>query len=745
MGLTVKRTFHLALLALSLLGNAGCVKGPYPALLKQSDYRLSGSFIAGGVPPDTDWPRGEQPQFCVGSWSADERNPGTFVSSSFIAPANLIVFLSGYPSRRGNRLYLEDAGGSAQLALAVRNDPGQTWQRYVWEVPKNWRGHTIRLVADHDGTELQGWFGLTPPSGISGTARIEMSLSRVPVFLAIILLEGLGFLVPGLALAWLLESKYVFNKVQFVCLSLISSGAIGYLMFWVYLLSAQAGRMTSIIILLVSLATVVYAVKTRSRLSHFPQVAALALLMLLITTFYTALGFLYERSEDPPTQAELRFVHPLPIDNAIPYYFADKLYHGDPVRPFLLSGWKSSDRPPLQTGIALIEFPMWSFKTRGLEYQILGTFLQSMWVVPVWGLLTSFLPDRRATIAVLGFCVFSGFFLIHTFYIWPKFLAASYFLLALLVLGYGRGESGASSTWDAGIAGAAIGLALLSHGGVIFSLIALGIVLLVTRELPHWRSLASGVLLLSLFLLPWVIYQKFYDPPGDRLLKWHLAGVTELDSRPFRQLLVDAYSKPPISVILENKLQNIKTLFGPSPWRILRSGVNRASWTSLVGWYKGGSFFYFFQTLGVLNLGFFAFLGTRIFRTRPGLQELFRSIQRLLLLPAISLIVWCLLMYLPGSTLIHQGSLADVMLFFVTLGASLAVFWPHFTYVLLALQIFVLFPVFALTDMFAGPPSNSVWANGPDLGMLCLSLLSLLGIITFSGKIAVSVSCGGSA
>jgi len=363
-----------------------------------------------------------------------------------------------------------------------------------------------------------------------------------------------------------------------------------------------------------------------------------------------------------------------------------------------------------------------------------------MWVVPIWGLVNSLLVDRRAGIVVFAFCLFSGFFLVHTFYVWPKLLAASYFLLALWALGYSQGRISIATPMNAGIAGAAIGLALLSHGGVVFSVIALGIILLAKGKFPPLPSVFSCILMLSLFLLPWTIYQKFYDPPGDRLLKWHLAGVRELDSRPFSQLLREAYTKPGTPVIIQNKIQNVRTLLGPSPWGILRSGLNRASWAKFVSWYKAGIFFHFFQTLGLLNLGFLAFLWVRISPTRGGFQRLVPPIQSLLLLPFLSVGVWCLLMYLPGSTLIHQGSLADVMLLFIALGVSLAVFWRRLTYVLLGLQVLVLFPLLAVTDLFMGSTANSIWANGPDVGMGCLTIVSLLALLIVGWKLGLSAS-----
>jgi len=457
--------------------------------------------------------------------------------------------------------------------------------------------------------------------------------------------------------------------------------------------------------------------------------------MILTTIFYTGLGFLYERSENPLTQAQLRFVHPLPIDNVIPYLFADKLYHSDPVRPFLLADWKSSDRPPLQTGISLLQFPMWPYKTRALNYQILGTLLQSLSIVSIWDLMNSLATGRRIIIIVLAFCIFSGFFLLYSFYVWPKLLAASYFLFALSVLGFAGGNCRCASPLNTGIAGAAIGLALMSHGGVIFTLIALGIVVLTTRSVPRWRSLLPGILMLALFLLPWTLYQKFYDPPGDRLLKWHLAGVTEYNERSFPQLLSEAYTKPGARVIIHNKIQNVKTLLGPSPRNILGTGRNSLPWRSRVAWYKEAALFYFFQTLGVLNLGVLVLLFGRFTRIRREHEQLFYAIQRLVSLTLVSLMVWCLLLYTPGSTVIHQGSLADVVVLFVAFALSFAVLIPRLTYILLGLQVFVLFPLFAVTSPTAGSQYSILGVSRPDPGMVLLSAVGLAGLVAFGWKI----------
>lgn len=571
---------------------------------------------------------------------------------------------------------------------------------------------------------------------------VDGSSSQVLLLVWRILFEGAVFLAPGIAFAWLIGSRYRLDVVRFVSLVFIAGGAAGYLAFWAYLLGRTTGKTVGSVILATSLATAAYAaLRRRLKKELLRGLITCAVLMAVLTTLYSALGFLYKRSENPGTQAALRFVHPLPPDNILPYLFADDLYYSKPFKPFLFIDWSSSDRPPLQSAIVLLQRPLWNARESGLDYQILSTFLQSMWIAAVWLLLQGLPLDRRTTVCVYAFCIFSAFFLLNSFYTWPKLLAASFFTIALVVLRFPEGRTRHCDSVDAALGGAAIGLAWLSHGGIAFSVIALAIVLLAKGYLPPMRSSASGIAALLLLLLPWSAYQKFYDPPGDRLLKWHLAGVIDRDSRSFGQAFIDAYTQPPLSQLVTNKIANVRTLIGPGPWNDLRearkSGASQSK--RLLQWYKTGTFFFFFQTIGVLNLGFIVFLFARLFSPKLRHSALIIAMQRLFVLAFVSLAVWCLLIYIPGSNVIHAGSYGTVLLLFIALSVSLASIARRLTYVLLGFQAVFLFPLFALTDAFMKSRSGMGFAGGADPGMACLaafSLLILVILVLFGGVAA---------
>ena len=548
-----------------------------------------------------------------------------------------------------------------------------------------------------------------------------------------IFLEAGIFLIPGLAIAWWLQSYLRFDTVRFVSSVLVTSGIISYVAFWPYLLGPSIGRRAALGVLLLSLLGLLYAAYRRPIEQRFLRGTLIcAALMIVVTTFYSAIGFLYERSPDPGIQAEERFAWPMPADNILPNMLAEDLYHGKAFRPFLFIDWKSSDRPPLQTAAVLLQRPLWLAKQSAFDYQILATLLQSMWAPALWLMLQALAVSRKTAIVVFSFCVFSGFFILHTFFVWPKLLAAAYFIIAVVILRFPEGRTKQCDQVDTVIAGAAIALAMLSHGGIAFSVIALALVLLAGRRLPALRPCSLGFVALLVLLLPWSAYQKWYDPPGDRLLKWHLAGVIDRDNRTFKQAFVDAYTKPPLAQIVANKVANARTLLGPGPWDDLRHARAEGASQSkrLLHWYKVGTFFFMFQMLGVLNIGFVTFLWARVFSSKLKHSPQIQSLQRLFALAISSLVVWCLLIYIPGSTVIHAGSYGTVILLFAALSVSMVSVVARLTYLLLAIQAIFLFPLFAITDAFLKSRPGTVFAQAADPGMSFLAALGLILLAT---------------
>ena len=73
---------------------------------------------------------------------------------------------------------------------------------------------------------------------------------------------------------------------------------------------------------------------------------------------------------------------------------------------------------------------------------------------------------------------------------------------------------------------------LLAHGGTLFALIGLILILMIRQRGRFWKEALIVGSLTGLLYLPWIGYQKFRDPPGDRLLKFQLAGVEQVTDEP---------------------------------------------------------------------------------------------------------------------------------------------------------------------------------------------------------------------
>src|SRR5262249_27487868 len=118
------------------------------------------------------------------------------------------------------------------------------------------------------------------------------------------------------------------------------------------------------------------------------------------------------------------------------------------------------------------------------------------------------------------------------------------------------------SLGQAVLAGVAAALSLLAHGGAFFTLAALALVLCLPRRFPGITQALAAAAAFVLLLLPWWAYQRFDDPPSDRLIKWHLAGVIPIDDRPISRTLIESYAALTPAQLLKNKSDNLRALVG---------------------------------------------------------------------------------------------------------------------------------------------------------------------------------------
>jgi hypothetical protein len=190
-------------------------------------------------------------------------------------------------------------------------------------------------------------------------------------------------------------------------------------------------------------------------------------------------------------------------------------------------------------------------------------WFQLCWIPAVWlcGRVMGLTPRRTAVLILL--CVASGFFLINTVYVWPKLSAA-----ALMLSAFVFAREFAHTERALPLPLLFVFLAWLAHGGVAFSALALA-PFLWRWATPFTRpAVVRAVVLFLLLVLPWLAYQNVFDPPGDRLLKWHLADVIPVDDRSFVQALRDRYAEVGLAGAIDRRWLNFRYTVG-SHWHAL--------------------------------------------------------------------------------------------------------------------------------------------------------------------------------
>jgi hypothetical protein len=209
----------------------------------------------------------------------------------------------------------------------------------------------------------------------------------------------------------------------------------------------------------------------------------------------------------------------------------------------------------------------------------------------------------------------------------------------------------ANGRWSAAFAG----LAWLAHGGVAFSFLALLPLLAWRARHGAWRAWLPGAAVLLTFVLPWLVFQRAYDPPGNRLLKWHLGGQEAKDPRGTWETVRDGYARLGWREAWANKVSNFHgQVFGD--WRDL-GDVSAATAADRRNheFFHPGRALTWWPVLALLAIAV----------TRRPVVTPARDLALFTGWLLATTVVWCLLMFGPYTAVIHQGSYALMLGWFV--------------------------------------------------------------------------------
>lgn len=405
----------------------------------------------------------------------------------------------------------------------------------------------------------------------------------------------------------------------------------------------------------------------------------------------------------------------LPMDNEIPRRFADKIYQGLDPRNFLLGlDWSSSDRPPLMTGFILFFRPIFEFlqiPSKSSAYAV-GIGFHLIWIPILLNILRSLKINQLYSIIILLGFVFNGFIFYNTVFVWPKLGAGALLLYAFFIY-YKNGLLEVKNTIIIAILSS---LAWLSHGGVTISIIPVLLIVLTRPKFYKTKCLIISTSIVAILCLPWTAYQKLYDPPGDRLLKWHIGGQPNAIEKSLTQTIHESYSNITFDQWIENRKLNFLRLFGD---RFLYLSIfNPSSSQRIVN-----DFFFFFRSHEIIILLSLFLTIYLLFKKRFKclISDLYKG-RLFLALLLLSLTFWISILFMPKSTVIHQGSYLNNLILMI----ALHIFLYKFSKPLLILSTFINILYFSITYL---PKFNSNFGNINYFSLFNLISLILISLI----------------
>jgi hypothetical protein len=539
--------------------------------------------------------------------------------------------------------------------------------------------------------------------------------------------HGILIGLPAVAAVLLAMRRGLKSVPLLIGVGLAASGALSYLAFWAYFATTRPLGTVYDFLLFGASCLAIWSCWKAGDLDRDVLRALRTPLLLWIfgSAFIIFYGFLHGGAGNPIPMAALRFSGQLPSDNDIPRYFTEWFAtHGHQHPPEYPGEYLFSDRPPLQVGYTLAQRGFFN-TAQGLHYQIICVIEQCLWIPAMWAVLVA-VPLRKVTRAVAMLAaMLCDIAIVHGFFVWPKLIAAAFLLAALAVILSPEWRRERRDLRVAVLIGVLLALSMLSHGSSVFGVIPL-VIFAAFRGVPNWRWLAAALAALLLFYVPWSAYQKYEDPPGNRLLKWQIGGETEVNSEGTLEAIENGYSKVGFDGAVDLKEENFEEMAGWPRTKTEFDGATEALEMSKPGIalekVRWDRFFSLFPFLGLVLLGPIAMIIAWLAKKKRDPDE-WRFALLCFAFFAIACISWGLLLFgTPDSrTTIHVGSLAVPLLGLVGCVVGMRSVYPR-----LGIALGLVNAVFVL--LLYGPSLTPPPGTSYSVLNFLFALLSLGGI-----------------
>lgn len=726
-------------------------------------FAMSGDVCPDGVYAAPTWLAGDRPRqvkiwgtFCKGGDSYQ----GEAVSTPFRGPSTLSVFLSGYPEHPGIGVAVENMETGQSLSISRAANPAERLQLAQLRLPADWVGQWLRLRAVDRSSTPGGWVAFSEPVHVRWWNL--QSADSWPMFIAYLLCFPL-FWIPGRLLALWSYDKVFLRDYLLLPLGLTVSTLLGYVVFWIYFISPDAGYVFSVaIILLTMVACLKAAIPLKNATSQierlWPKAAVYSCIAGLL---YLALFSLHGRTKPHELMADISFFEEVrPGDDLLPSIFAQAIVSRTRLTGLSGAGWYFSDRPPLQTGLVLAYSPIAKLVGWADYYQAAGTVIQVQFFVVLISLCELLCFSSKKARFILLMCGLSGFAFYHSIFVWPKLISGALGIAAMLPFLAAFRER-RFVDWAEVLVGAfSATLALLAHGAVAFTMIPLAtFVLLLYGRYYRPRSLAIGALAAATLYVPWVLFQTYVVPNQGHLVKLHLTGVSEPTPQPLFPLLLNSYARLGWHGWIGARLNNTTKLVRSKHIDDLTEEIVAGIWNKrpredhLDGRQlpdvAPDRLHYDFRSLGTIlrisqrelvfpSLDFlnvsWILLFIAVVRTKGRWLGQNRQLAALLAVNFATVLVWVILEFGPGWTIVTHASFTMMLLFFFLAGTLLydtpvAMCWTFATlHILFGLVFWVLLmPGLLMVELLPYSPTLQV---GPLLiAVLCICWMANASVV----------------
>jgi hypothetical protein len=538
-----------------------------------------------------------------------------------------------------------------------------------------WRGRVTGALADR----AVAWTVAPVIAALLVREAAKVHLDEVSVrhlafsFCALYIGSAVLAVTPGVALLSVVVRYRALGPATALGLLLAGSGGAAMAGFWAWYASPHFGRHCDVAIGLASVAVI--AVFGRRGGLRAAGLSVPLLLALALGLAFTGLAFIQGDGTAQHAVSLISSRYWRTRDNTIPLLLAARVAAHARLSGHLVGDWLYSDRPPLQSGFALLQWPLWRGYDRQPAYQLLATGLSTSWLPALWVVLRVRGVGQWRTLVVVLATALTGFVFLNTVYVWPKMLAGALALAALAIV---VSRDPADRRLASGIVAVAlVTLGMLAHGGTAFAVLALIPFTWRLRRLVTVRGCAACAAVALAGYLPWALYQRFVDPPGNRLLKWMLAGVSSVGPPGFLSTVARQYHLLSLHELLVDKADNVAALVAnPTAWQV--QGAEPAWASGFLGYARIAQVDDLLPAAGLLLLGVLALLF-------PSARRGLAPVAPLAAFTAAAVAGWVLLLWGGDrmTTINHQGAYAVTVLFIALCALAVTYLpWPAATAIL---------------------------------------------------------------